>query len=340
MSRVLVTGATGFIAGHVIEELIKGGHEVRATVRSLRDPARVAHLRRTADSLGERLELVEADLSEDAGWEAAVADREYVLHMASPFPAVPPRDEAELVRPAVDGTLRVLEASARAGVRRVVMTSSLSAVSSGRAPGEERRRTEEDWSDPDRCAPYAKSKTLAERAAWDFAAGHPELELVVINPGLVLGPLQQAAAGTSVTLVRRLLNRELPAVPELGFAPVDVRDVARAHVLAAETPGAAGNRYICAGPNLWFGDMARILGEEFHAQGYRVPRRRMPYWMLWTVARFDREVRLGLDFVGSAEQVSADKARRELGWSMRPVRETLADTGRSLIEHGIVRARA
>lgn len=340
MSRILVTGATGFIAGHAIEALIKGGHEVRGTVRSLQDPARVAHLHQVAYALGGSLELVEADLSGDEGWDAATAGQEYVLHMASPFPATPPRDEAELVRPAVDGTRRVLEASVRAGVRRVVMTSSLAAITAGRSGDDERRRTEEDWSDLDRTAPYAKSKTLAERAAWDFAAQHPELELVVINPGLVLGPLQHAAAGTSVALVRRLLNRELPAVPELGFAPVDVRDVARAHVLAVEAPGAAGNRYICAGENLWFGEIAQILGEEFGPQGYRVPRRRMPYWMLWAAGRFDREVRLGLDFVGSAEQLSADKARRELGWSMRPVRETVVDTGRSVIDLGLVRARS
>jgi nucleoside-diphosphate-sugar epimerase len=339
MSRILVTGATGFIAGHVIEELLRSGHDVRGTVRSLRDPARVAHLHRIADSLGGRLELVEADLSADAGWDDAVAGQEYVVHTASPFPPAPPRDEAELIRPAVDGTLRVLEASVRAGVRRVVMTSSIAAISGGRPRDEERRRTEDDWSDLDRSVPYAKSKTLAERAAWDFAAEHPELEVVAINPGLVLGPVQHAAAGTSVTLVRRLLNRELPAVPELGFAMVDVRDVAKAHRLAIEAPDAAGNRYICAGDNLWLGDIARILGEEFGPQGYRVPTRRMPYWMLWTIGRFDREVRLGLDFVGSPERVSTDKARRELGWDARPARETLADTGRSLVELGLVRAR-
>ncbi|MFJ3404245.1 SDR family oxidoreductase [Promicromonospora sp. NPDC090134] len=339
MSRVLVTGATGFIAGHAIEELIRNGHEVRGTVRSLRDPARVEHLHRIADALGGHLDLVEADLSRETGWDEAVAGREYVLHMASPFPATPPRDEAELVRPAVDGTRRVLAASAWAGVRRVVMTSSLAAVSAARSRAGDRRRTEEDWSDPDRIAPYAKSKTLAERAAWSFAADHPGLELAVINPGLVLGPVQHAASGTSVSLVRRLLGREIPAVPELGFAPVDVRDVARAHRLAMEAPHAAGRRYICAGDNVWFGDIARILDEEFGPQGYRVPRRRMPYWMLWTAGRFDREVRLGLDFVGSAEHVSAEKAVRELGWSMRPVRETLVDTGRSLAELGLVRPR-
>ncbi|WP_207212109.1 SDR family oxidoreductase [Promicromonospora panici] len=339
MSRVLVTGATGFVAGHVIEELIRGGHQVRGTVRSLRDPARVAHLHRIADALGGSIELVEANLSDDAGWGDAVAGQEYVLHTASPFPATPPRDEAELIGPAVDGTLRVLNASVRAGVRRVVMTSSASAVSAGRPRDEERRRTEEDWGEPDRSAPYAKSKIFAERAAWDFAAEHPGLELVVINPGLVLGPVQHAAAGTSVSLVRRLLNRELPAVPKLGFSPVDVRDVAHAHRLAMEVPDAAGNRYICAGDNMWFGDIARILGDEFGPQGYRVPTRRMPFWMLWVAGRFDREVRLGLDFVGSAELLSSDKAHGELGWSMRPVRDTLADTGRSLIELGLVRPR-
>ncbi len=336
MSKVLVTGATGFIAGHVIEELLKSGHEVRATVRSLRDPARFAHLHRIADALGGHLELVEADLSDDAGWDAAVAGRDHVLHVASPFPSTP-RDEAELIRPAVDGTLRVLEASARAGVQRVVVTSSIAAITAGRPRDEQIQRTEQDWSDVDRAAPYPKSKTLAERAAWSFAADHPDLEVVAINPGMVLGPVHHAAAGTSVAVVRRILNREMPAIPELGFAPVDVRDVAMAHRLAMEVPGAAGNRYICAGDNLWLADMARILGEEFGPEGYRVPSRRMPYWMLWALARFDQEVRVGLDFVGSPERVSADKARSELGWSMRPVRTTLTDTGRSLVEHGLVR---
>ncbi|MFI6423621.1 SDR family oxidoreductase [Promicromonospora sp. NPDC050880] len=338
MSRVLVTGATGYIAGHTIEELLTAGHEVRGTVRSLRDPERVAHLRRLAESAGGRLELVEADLSADAGWDDAVAGQDYVLHTASPFPSVPPRDEAELVRPAVDGTLRVLGASARAGVRRVVMTSSLAAVSAA-GGRDDRRYTEEDWTDLDKAAPYARSKTLAERAAWDFVADHPDLELVTVQPGLVLGPVQHAAARTSVSLVRRLLAREIPAVPQLGFAPVDVRDVARAHRLAMELPAAAGNRYICAGDNLWFGDIARILADEFGPQGYRVPTRRMPVWALWVIGRFDREVRLGLDFVGKAEQVSAEKARRELGWEMRPVRETVVDTGRSLVGLGVVRAR-
>lgn len=336
MTTVLVTGGTGFVAGHVIEEVLRSGYQVRATVRSLGDPSRVAHLERLGTAHDGRLQLVEADLSEDAGWAAAVAGLDHVLHVASPFPSTAPRDEAELIGPAVDGTLRVLRAAADAGVRRVVLTSSIAAISAGRPRDESRTRTEADWSDLDRSAVYAKSKTLAERAAWRFADEHPELEVVAINPGLVLGPLHHAAASTSLALVRRLLNREVPAVPDLGFATVDVRDIAVAHRLALETPAAAGQRYICAGENLWLTDMAAILADEFGPHGYRVPRRRMPYWMLWLAGRFDPEIRLALSFVGSPERVSSDKARDQLGWSTRPARTTLADTGHSLIEHGIV----
>ncbi|MBL0887849.1 SDR family oxidoreductase [Myceligenerans indicum] len=338
MPTTLVTGATGFIAGHVIEELLHHDYRVRATVRSLRDPARTAHLRTLAERTGGDLELVEADLTDDAGWPEAVDGCSNVLHMASPFPATPPRDASSLVRPAVDGTLRVLAASEAAGVGRVVVTSSIAAVSTRSANDDDRVRDESDWTDPDQAPAYARSKTLAERAAWRFAQDHPDLEVVAINPGLVLGPIQHTSAGTSVTIVRRLLGREVPAVPLMGFAPVDVRDLAVAHRRALEAPQAAGNRYICAGPNVWFGEMAQILREEFGPLGYRVPTAQMPYWMLWVLARFDGEVRLALDFVNRPEHLRADKAASELGLSMRPVRETLVDTGRSLIRHGLVSA--
>ncbi len=336
MTKVLVTGATGFVAGHCIADLLAHGHSVRGTVRSLADPARVAHLR----ALGGDLELVEADLTDDRGWPAAAAGVDAVLHVASPIPAEPPRDEDELVRPAVGGTLRVLRASAAAGVRRVVLTSSIAAINSGYPRGDRRTRTEADWSDVDHCTPYPKSKTLAERAAWRFAADHPDLELVTVNPGLVIGPIQHAAAGTSVSVVSRLLNREVPAVPRLGWAPVDVRDVATAHRLAMETPAAAGNRYICAGDNIWMTDIAAVLAEEFNPRGYRVPTARLPYWLMWTIARFDRSLRIGLEFADRAENVSAAKAAEELGWHPQPVRESIVDTADALIAHGLVPDRA
>ena len=312
-------------------------------MRSLADARKTEHLRRIAAALGGSLEIVEADLTSDRGWREAVAGCTYVQHVASPFPAEVPKDENELIRPAVDGALRVLQASAEAGtVKRVVMTSSVAAVAFGHTDGDDRVRTEADWSKVENCEAYPKSKTLAERAAWDFVKGLPadrRFELTVINPGFVLGPLLNNDQGTSGELIRKLMMREMPACPELGFAPVDVRDVALAHRLAMERPEGPGNRYICAGEHLWVQDIAKILAAEFNPRGYRVPTGRLPYWLMWIFARFDKAVRLALGYVGRKELVSAAKAQRELGWSMRPVRETIIDTAWTMIEQGVVPAR-
>ena len=317
---VLVTGASGFIAGHCVTELADHGYAVRGTVRR---PGQ-------ADHLTDAAELVTADLDSDDGWADAVAGCTYVLHVASPFPSQVPADENELIRPAVEGTLRVLRASAQSGtVKRVVLTSSVAAIGAGHPAT--RTLTEGDWSDLGGSGAYPKSKTLAERAAWDFVHADGQLELAVINPGMVLGPVQRAAAGTSLEPVRRLLARQVPGIPRLGWATVDVRDLAVAHRLAMEVPDAAGNRYICAGEHVWMRDMAEILVTK-----YRVPTRAVPYWLMWVIARFDPTVRMALSSVGQREVVSADKARRELGWTMRPLDETILDTARSLIDHHVV----
>jgi len=337
--RVLVTGASGFIAGHCVRELLEHGYDVRGTVRSLADPSRVEHLRRIAVRTGRGMEFVEADLAGDGGWDRAVEDCAAVWHVASPFPKGLPKHEDDLVRPAVDGTRRVLEACANADVKRVVITSSLAAVLYGRERPGSRVLSETDWSLPEVCEPYPKSKTLAERAAWDFVASLPaakRFELVAINPGLVLGPLLDRDPGTSGEVVRRLLARDLPACPDLGWAVVDVRDVALAHRLAMETPAAAGQRYCCAGDHAWMREMAAILAEEFSPRGYRVPTGRLPYWLLWIVARFDPAVRLTLASVGNKETITNEKIRRELGIVFRPLRETLIDMAESMIELGVV----
>jgi len=343
---VLVTGASGFIAGHCIRELLEHGYRVRGTVRKLADAEKVEHLRRLAEGQGASIEFVEADLSADNGWGDAVAGCAFVEHVASPFPTSSPKHEDELVRPAVDGALRVLSACADSGtVKRVVMTSSVAAVAAGRERvGDDGRVLDEgDWSTVGRCPPYPKSKTLAEQAAWKFIEGLPErgrLELAVINPGFVLGPLLNADPGTSGELVRKLIAREMPACPRIGFATVDVRDIAVAHRLAMESPNAAGKRFICAGEHVWIQDIARILAGDLNTKGFRVPTGKLPYWLMWIIARFDAEVRLGLDYVGRSELVSAERAKRELGWSMRPLEETVLATGRSIVEQGLVQARS
>ena len=339
--RVLVTGASGYIGGHCVVDLLRRGYRVRGTVRNLGKRAAVERLATLVPGSLERLEIVEADLSSDRGWAEAVRDCTYVLHVASPFPPNVPNDEMEVIGPAVDGTKRVLAAAAatRGGVKRVVLTSSVAAVAYGRREHTDKVFTEDDWSIVEQCDPYQKSKTLAERFAWDYVRSLPtdqRFELVVINPGFVLGPLLDADVQTSSELVKRLLRRELPGCPQLGFAVVDVRDVALMHRLAMETPDAAGMRFICAGEHYWVQDIARTLAAEFAPYGYRVPTRALPYWLLWVVGRFDATVRMTLGYIGRRELVSHERAHNLLGWSPRPLRDTLADMGHSLIEHGVV----
>jgi nucleoside-diphosphate-sugar epimerase len=295
-----------------------------------------------ARATGGELELVEAGLGADIGWREAVAGCDYVWHVASPAPKGVPRDPDELVRPAVDGTLRVLRAAQASGsVRRVVLTSSIDAVRSGHGRHDVRERDESDWSRPQHSDAYARSKTLAERAAWDFVRdGGGDLELVSINPGLVLGPLHRTGSGqanVSVEVIRLLLARELPLVPRLGFAIVDVRDVAAAHRLAMLSPVAPGNRYIVAGEPMWFPEIAALLHRELGPRGFRVPTRPMPTWLMWTVGRFDRTVRTALPYVDVPALVSSTKACRELGWTPRPAKLSIMDTAESLIDRGLAR---
>jgi dihydroflavonol-4-reductase len=329
--RVLVTGGNGFVAGHVIQELLTNDYAVRATVRSPKA------------TLPGQVETVRADLGADEGWAEAVAGCDYVLHVASPLPVTVPDDENDLIRPAVDGTLRVLRAAAASGtVKRVVLTSSIAAIGGGHDRHDPTVRTEADWARVDTCPPYPKSKTLAERAAWDFVANLPasqRFELVVVNPGWVLGPLGSTSVRTSVEVVRRLLARGVPGSPRVAMAIVDVRDLAAGHRLALESSSAAGNRYILAGEELWMPDVARVLATEFNARGFRVPTATMPNWVVRLAARFDRSLRVALYLLSRRERYSAAKAQRELGWTMRPARETIVDTATSLIEYGIVTPR-
>jgi dihydroflavonol-4-reductase len=333
---VLVTGVNGFVAGHCVKELLAHGYAVRGSVRNLAT-ADVDHLHALASAAGTSLELVEANLDSDGGWDDAVAGCAFVCHVASPNPAEVPRNEDDLIRPAVDGTLRVLRAAAKSGdVRRVVLTSSLDAVFYGHGSASVGPRTEDDWTKAENSPPYPKSKTYAERAAWEFVR-NSRLELVTVLPGLILGPLLHAHRTPSVEVIRKLLAREVPATPRIGFAVVDVRDVAAAHRLALETPEAAGNRYICAGAHTWTTDIAAILAAEFGPRGYRIPTGKLPLWLMWVLARFDKAIRLAFDYARIPKHVSAEKAKRELGWTPRPAVESVIATAESLVEFGVVR---
>jgi dihydroflavonol-4-reductase len=330
--RVLVTGGSGFLGAHCVLALLEAGYRVRTTVRS---PARAADVRAQlaaggVDDPGDRLEFAIADLTSDAGWAEAVAGCRFVLHVASPFPSVQPKDPDELIVPARDGALRVLRAARDAGVERVVLTSSFAAIGYGHAPTD-RAFTEEDWTELDSgraVSPYAQSKTIAERAAWDFAGGADGLQLATVNPVGILGPVLGPDISTSVELVRLVKEGRLPRLPDVHFGVVDVRDVAALHLLAMTRPEAAGQRFLAiAGEVMSAQEIALIIrGHLGDPAGRRVSTKLMPEWMLRAAAPFSRRVRDALPDIGTVRRASAEKARTVLGWSPRPREEAVIAT--------------
>lgn len=333
--EVLVTGGNGFVAGWCIAELLRSGYPVRATVRDdAKVPAVRAAVARVVDP-GDRLSFVSADLLADEGWDHAVAGCRYVLHVASPLTAT--RNEEQVIRPAVDGVLRVLRASRDAGVQRVVYTSSCGAVYYGHPPRNE-PFDESDWTDVQGGAmsAYVKSKALAERAAWDFIDREGgSLELTAINPTGIFGPALSTDAVSSLGLVKRLLDG-MPACPDLWMSIVDVRDVADLHLRAMTAP-TAGQRYIANGSGpVSMLTIARELRERLGKNASRVPLRRMPDWVVRLIGRFDTQMGDLVPLLGQQRRVTADKAQRELGWRSRGWEEAVVASARSLLELGAV----
>lgn len=321
MSRVLVTGGNGYLGVQVVAALLDQGREVRATVRTMNRASGIREALRRAGSDDDGLELVEADLAGDAGWAGAVAGVEEVHHVASPIPPAQPEDPDELVIPAREGTLRVLEAARGAGARRVVLTSSFAAV--GYSPKPVRDYTEVDWTDPDTpgLPPYPRSKAVAERAAWDYVERHPgEIELVVLNPTFIIGPTLVPALRSSLVAIKAVAEGTMPALPRQRFGVADVRDVADAHLRAAATAGAANRRYLllAEGPTITWLGLAEAIRDHLGAGGGRVTLREAP----------------GEE--PPSLTIHNDRAKAELGWHPRPVGRTIADTLDSLRALGLL----
>jgi dihydroflavonol-4-reductase len=332
---VLVTGATGFVAGHVIADLLADGRDVRATVRDVAT-AEVAHLRKAAAAAGRELDIVAASLDADAGWDTATDGVAGVIHVASPVPAKRPKRLEEVTGPAVGGTRRVLAAAARHGVRRVVVTSSIDAIRGGHDARDGRERGPQDWAVVERAGAYAASKTLAERAAWELADEHG-FELVTLLPGLILGPSQTARTAGSVGVVLKLLNGEFPALPHLGFAVTDVRDIAAAHRRALDTPEAAGTRLPLVGHPMWLGEIAEELRRAVPHLARRVPSKPMPSLLFRLVARLDPAVTPARPMLDQPVLISSSAAEQTIDWRPRPAAETIADTATALVDLGLVK---
>lgn len=340
MAKVLVTGATGFIAGHVIHQLIEAGHEVTGTARSA---SKGAALSQTLSAWAGRpvsIPIREADLSSDKGWAEAAEGMDYVHHIASPIPVTVPKNADELIIPARDGALRALKAARAAGVKRVVMTSSMAACAYGWGDQRPNPITEEHWSQDNGAAdmtPYIRSKLAAERAAWDYVTGEGQgLELTTINPSLVLGPVMSGDFSASVQILTQLLSGKLPGTPKVGFVVVDVRDVAAAHVAAMTSPAAAGERFLLGDRFMWFSQVAATLAREFPAYASKLPSRDIPAWMVKLIALINPPAKQLIPELSRERHISSEKARRVLSWKPHTSEEAVIAGARSLIEAGVV----
>ncbi len=332
---VLVTGGSGYIGGWCIVPLLQQGYTVRTTVRSLSREAEV-RARLAAEAPTDKLSFFAADLLSDAGWDEAATGCDYVLHVASPL-GVGGATAETLIKPAREGAIRAVRAAIKAGVKRVVLTSSVSATD---PPMDAPFGTTDEtvWTDPagKGVSAYAQSKTLAERAAWDLIGREGgATSLAVVNPGLVLGPVLGADYSDSVQVVERLMTGRVPGVPRLGFSLVDVRDVADLHLKAMLAPGAAGQRFIAAHDFRWMAEIAEVLRARLGPKAAKVPTRKVPDLVVRLVSLFDKDLREVTPYLGQKRVFSSAKAQTLLGWRPRPVDETIVDCAESLIAHGL-----
>lgn len=332
----LVTGGSGYIAGFLIRQLVENGWTVHTTVRSLK---REPEVRAWLGVDNARLRFFAADLENDAGWADAMAGCSQVAHVASPFPLGVPNHADELVVPAREGALRALRFAKGAGVRRFVLTSSMAAIAYGHGKGRD-IYSEADWTNLDNpeVMPYPRSKTVAERAARDWVAAEgDDMEFASVNPAAVFGPLLSDDLSTSIELVKQLLKGKVPMCPDIGFGIIDVRDVADLHYRALTTPGIHNERYVCSGPFLKMIDVANLLRANLGEQARKVPKRKMPDWLLKLFALVRPELKQLVAELGNVRGGDSSHAMKALGWTMRPPEEAILATAHSLIERGIVK---
>lgn len=318
MTKVFLTGASGFIAKHILRELIEKGYGVRASVRS---ETRKAELEALFPDVP--IEFAFLDLMSDDGWSEAMAGCDVLIHTASPFPLAQPEDPQDLIRPAVDGTLRALRAAKAAGIARVILTSSNAAIYKDAGKPKDAPSDETNWTTADDPAvsAYEASKTLAERAAWDFVAETPGMALTTINPGGVFGPPMDARYGTSLALVERMMSGQDPAAPPMELPFVDVRDVAFLHVAAIDLEAAKGERFSATADTLRFIELCRIL--KAWDPSLKTPTREAPAWLLRLLAPFMADVKLVVPNIGRNLAVSGAKAEKTFGFTFRPGREAI-----------------
>lgn len=332
-SPILVTGATGYIASHLIKILLERDFQVRGTIRSLANKSKYQFLYDLVPSKIHNLTLVEADLVDKASWSAAVEGCQFIFHVASPLPPTfASVDENELIKPAVEGTLNVLEAAVAKGAKKVVVTSSSTTVFIGHA---NRVTTEEDWSIEAYCDSYSKSKLKAEQAAWKFYEEHKDqIQVTVINPVLIMGPVLAKQNGASEALGREILNGGFPGAIDVGLSVVDVRDTAECHYQAMFNDKVNGQRVLCSADTKPLGEIIGYMKKEFGKYGYDIKDQPIS---AEDVLKSGHELSRDYAPLSGMRLIASNKRSVEdLGMKYRSVEETVVDMGYSMIEHGVV----
>lgn len=336
--RVLLTGISGFVGGHVALALLEAGYIVRGSVRDLRKADKVRDTLEKAGADLTRVEFVALDLLSDAGWDQAMADVRYLQHTASPFVTREPKDRNELIRPAVEGTRRAITAALRAGIERIVVTSSMAAIMYGHDKARTAPFGAADWTNLEgrQISGYVESKTRAERLAWELIdkAGRHD-DLATINPGAIFGPLLDEDPGTSVALLKRMFDGSLPAAARVAFISVDVRDVAAAHVAAMTSEAARGKRFPMGNGTFSLMEMAAILKRAMPERSSKLPRFEVPDWVVRLVAFADADVRGNLAELGVVKRADASDVKRLLGRDLIGADEAMIASARSLVAQGL-----
>lgn len=336
---VLVTGGSGFVGSYCILQLLNEGYNVRTTIRSLHKADDVLEMLSAGGATDlNRLSFVEADLTSDNNWKTAAEGCDYVLHVASPFPSGEPKDENELIIPAREGALRVLRAARDANVKRVVLTSSFAAIGYSIDP-HDHIFTEEDWTDPNTKIPaYIKSKTLAERAAWEFIKNDGgNLELTVINPVGIFGPVLGKDYSSSIGMIQQMMSGKMQGTPNLSFGIVDVRDVADIHIKAMISPVANGERFLATSDgSMTFPGIAKLLYDQHNRLSENVPTKVLPNWVVKIAACFKQELKPIIPQLGVVKVMSNAKAKNLLNWQPRIKETVVLDTAESLVKFNLV----
>ena len=335
--KVLLSGSSGYIGKHIVLQLLNDGYEVRASLRDMNKAGEVRaavmpHLH-SDYKLASRLTFVELDLEKDSGWDAALEGVDALLHTASPFPIASPKNEDDLIVPAVQGTLRALRAAHKAGVNRVVLTSSIAAIYGNDLPIGKSAFDETIYTDvnhPVGKQAYTKSKTLAELAAWDFVKSHsPEMKLTTINPVLVLGALLGSDFGSSVSIIERILAGKDPMLPDLSFSIVHVNDVAKMHVMALKNHATESERLIASAGAMSFVEIAKYLKPLF--PDMKIKTVQAPNFIIRMLSLFDADIKAVWPLLGDRTPVDASKAASIFNMQFQSAEETVLETAKFLV---------